>query len=133
MPDVITILRDHRIQPTPQRIAVAGFILGSVAHPSADQVFEQVLPKCPTLSRATVYNTLNLMVEKGLVRPQILKEGTVVFDANVAAHHHFIDEETGEVFDVPWDALSVTGERTLEGFEVREYHVVLRGKKKKQV
>jgi Fe2+ or Zn2+ uptake regulation protein len=131
MRDVIRTLRDHGIQPTPQRIAVAEFVLDSQAHPTADEVLTSVRHKCPTVSRATVYNTLNLFVEKGLLKPQILKEGTAVFDPNVRAHHHLIDERTGRVYDVPWEALRVTGEKALDGFEVREYHVVMKGRKKK--
>jgi Fe2+ or Zn2+ uptake regulation protein len=131
MRDVLTVLRDHGIQPTPQRIAVAEYVLVSQSHPTADEVLTGVRRKCPTVSRATVYNTLNLFVEKGLLKPQILKEGTAVFDPNVRAHHHFVDERTGRVYDVPWEALRVTGEQALDGFEVREYHVVMKGRKKK--
>ena len=60
-----------------------------------------------------------------------MKEGAAVFDPHVAPHHHFIDEETGKVFDIPWDAVKVTGESSLKGFEVRECQVVLRGRKRK--
>jgi Fur family iron response transcriptional regulator len=74
---------------------------------------------------------LNLFAQKGLLRTQPLKEGVVVFDPHVAPHHHFIDEETGKVIDIPWDAVKVTGEKTLRGLEVREYQVVLRGRKRK--
>jgi Fur family transcriptional regulator, iron response regulator len=86
---------------------------------------------CPTLSRATVYNTLNLFAEKGLLKPQPLKEGVVVFDAHVEPHHHFIDEDTGTVIDIPWKALKVTGGKSLEGFEVRDYQVVMRGRRRR--
>jgi Fe2+ or Zn2+ uptake regulation protein len=119
------------IQPTPQRIAVAVYVLNTANHPTADQVWMNVRARCPTLSRATVYNTLNLFTEKGLLRTQLLKDGVAVFDPHVAPHHHFIDEETGKVFDIPWDAVKVTGEKTLGGLEVREYQVVLRGRKRK--
>jgi len=119
------------IQPTPQRIAVAEYVLHTANHPTADEVWMSVPDHCPTLSRATVYNTLNLFAQKGLLRTQPLKEGVVVFDPHVAPHHHFIDEETGKVIDIPWDAVKVTGEKTLRGLEVREYQVVLRGRKRK--
>ena len=84
------------------------------------------------ISRATVYNTLNLLVEKGLLQAQILKEGTVVFDSNIKQHHHFIDDDTGVIYDIPWNALKVTGEKSLKGFQVREYQVILRGKRKRK-
>ena len=129
MSDIIELLRQSGIQPTPQRIAVAEFILGSKTHPSADEVFAMVRQTCPTVSRATVYNTLNLLVEKGLIRQQVLREGIIIFDPHVAAHHHFVDEETGEIYDVPWEAVQVSGAEKLAGFEVHEFQVVMRGRR----
>ena len=130
MRGLMKILRDHGVQPTPQRIAVAEFVLNTDAHPSADEVWNRVRSRCPTLSRATVYNTLNLLAEKGLLSTQPLKEGVVVFDPNMEPHHHFIDDKSGEVFDVPWDAVKVTGEKSLEKYVVREYQVVMRGRRR---
>jgi Fe2+ or Zn2+ uptake regulation protein len=131
MRDIIELLRQNGIQATPQRIAVAEHVLETDRHPSAEEVWETVRQVCPTVSRATVYNTLNLLAEKGLVKPQLLRVGTVVFDSHVAAHHHFIDEATGRVYDIPWDAVQVSGPSSLENFEVQEYQVVMRGRKKK--
>lgn len=127
--DVLDLLRRHGIQPTPQRLAVAEQVLSARTHPTADIVWEQVRRRCPTVSRATVYNTLNLMVKKGLIRTQVLREGIVVFDPHVDAHHHFIDTKTGRIYDIPWDAIRVTGHADLKGFEVREYQVILRGRR----
>jgi Fur family transcriptional regulator, iron response regulator len=81
------------------------------------------------LSRATVYNTLNLFVEKGLLRELVLAEGKVVFDPKLSPHHHFIDDETQNIVDIPWDALQVKHVDSLRGLEVREYQVVLRGRR----
>lgn len=130
MASVIETLNQFGIQPTPQRIAVAEFVLKTDTHPTADEVWAHVREGCPTLSRATVYNTLHLFAEKGLLRTQPLKEGVVVFDPHVSPHHHFIDEESGQVFDVPWDAVTVTGEDRLGEFEVRDYQVILRGRRR---
>lgn len=132
MSDVISILRQCGIQPTPQRIAVVEWISKNKTHPTADEVLSHARKKCPTVSRATVYNTLNLLVSKGLLRMQIIKEGTVVFDPNIEDHHHFIDEDTGAVYDIPWEALEVKGKDSLKGFDVHEYQVVLRGKRRKK-
>jgi Fe2+ or Zn2+ uptake regulation protein len=122
-------LEDAGIQPSAQRLAVAAYVLATDDHPSADQVWEVAKKALPVLSRATVYNTLNLFVEKGLLRELILSEGKVVFDPNVGKHHHFIDEASGRIHDVPWDALEVAGADALPGFRVREYQVVLRGRR----
>lgn len=132
MESIIVTLRKHGIQATPQRIAVAQFVLDTRSHPSADEVWNNVRHRCPTVSRATIYNTLNLFVEKGLLKAQLLKEDTVVFDPHVEAHHHFVDEETGKIYDVPWDAITVSGETRLGGFQVHEYQVVMRGRRMKE-
>jgi Fur family transcriptional regulator, iron response regulator len=128
MDDLEATLRRHGIQPTLQRLAVAGFVLRAETHPSADEVLSGLRRSHPSVSRATVYNTLNLFVARGLLRARVLKEGTVVFDPNLTLHHHFIDEETGRIHDVPWEALEVRGPESLEGYEVREYYVVMRGR-----
>lgn len=128
--NAISILRKCGIQPTPQRMAVVNYILKTTTHPSADEVLDKVRNECPTLSRATVYNTLNLLVKKSLLKTQVLREGTVVFDPNINRHHHLIDEASGKIYDIPWDALKVTGENSLNDFEVKEFQVILRGRKK---
>ncbi len=132
MREVIFILRRSGIQPTPQRIAVLHSILKTTTHPSAEELLKKVRHDCPTLSRATVYNTLNLFVEKGLIKTQILKEGSVVFDPNIDKHHHFIDEESGKIYDLPWDTFAVTIKHPLADFEISDLQVVVRGRKKKK-
>ncbi len=122
-------LRQHGIQPSAQRLAVAEYVLHTEAHPSADQVFAEVRSRVPMISRATVYNTLNLLVRKRLLRPLVLAEGKVVFDPNLAPHHHFIDDASGEIHDVPWEALEVRRVDALTGVRVREYQAVHRGRK----
>ena len=81
------------------------------------------------LSRATVYNTLNLFVKEGLLRELVLSEGNVVFDPKLDRHHHFVDEASGRIYDVPWEALEVKKVAALEDYDVDEYQVVLRGRK----
>ena len=98
--DVIKILGELGIQPSAQRIAVAEYVLHTDEHPSADQVFAQVSANFPMISRATIYNTLNLFVEKGLLRMLHIAEGKVVFDPRMSPHHHFIDDETGAIQDI---------------------------------
>ncbi len=129
--DPVTALESVGIQPSAQRVAIADYVLATDEHPSADQVFERVRQGFPMVSRATVYNTLNTFVQKGLLRELILAEGRVVFDPKVERHHHFIDEATGAIFDIPWDSLEVSKVSGLRGFEVSEYQVVLRGKRKR--
>jgi len=132
MKAALDLLRDLGVQPTPQRIAVARFVLRTGKHPTADEVLAHVRRTCPTASRATVYNTLNLLAEKGLLRIQVLRGGGAVYDANTERHHHFIDERTGAIHDIPWDAVRVSGTASLDGLEVLDYQVVMRGRKRRR-
>jgi len=127
--DVIALLTQNGIQPSAQRVAVADYVLFTDEHPSADRVFSRVKKVLPVLSRATVYNTLNLLVKKGLLRELVLAEGKIVFDPKMDRHHHFLDESSGRIYDVPWDALEVKKLGSLEEFEIDEYQVVLRGRR----
>ena len=129
MNDLGDRLRQHGIQPSAQRMAVAEYVLSTDEHPSADQIWARVRADFPMISRATVYNTLNLFVRKGLLRQLTLAEGKVVFDPHLAPHHHFIDDATGSIHDVPWEAVEVRNVENLKGVDVREYQVVMRGRR----
>lgn len=124
-------LRAEGIQPSAQRVAVGRYVLHTDDHPTADRVWATVREDFPLISRATVYNTLNLFVEKGLLRASTLDEGATVFDANTARHHHFVDEDTGRILDIPLEALDVHGLDRLDGFEVEDVSVVLRGRRRR--
>jgi Fur family iron response transcriptional regulator len=126
--DVVSLLRERDIQPSAQRVAIAEYVLKTTSHPSADQVWERVKSRIPMVSRATVYNTLNLFVSHGLLRELVLAEGRIVFDPRVEPHHHFVDVETGEIQDIAWDKLEVRGVDQLPNVEIHEHQVVLRGR-----
>jgi Fe2+ or Zn2+ uptake regulation protein len=111
-----------------QRLAVAEYVLGTEDHPTADRVVAEVKRRHPTLSRATVYNTLGLFVRSGLLRQLTLAEGRVVYDPNTERHHHLVEEPSGRIRDIPWEALEVRGVETVPGIDVADYQVVLRGR-----
>ncbi len=126
-------LRSQDILPSAQRVAVAKFVLSTSTHPSAEDVFKAIQDEAPTISLATVYNTLHLFAQKGLLRELAIAEGKLVYDCCMQPHHHIVDVESGAIHDLAWSALRV--ERALEagramGFEIDEYQVVLRGKRR---
>ena len=127
--DVASVLKSQGINPSAQRVAIAQYVLHTDKHPSADEVWTRVKKRFNHLSRATVYNTLNLFVNKGLLRQFVLTEGPVVFDPRTDDHHHFIDEDSGRIYDVPWDEIKVSNVGELDSFEVHQYQVVMLGKR----
>ncbi len=121
-------LQGARIRPTAQRIAVARFVLGEADHPTAEQVKAHLDQQGQVASLATVYNTLELFVARGLLRRLKLPHANhVVYDDNLSAHHHFIDERTRTLFDVPAHLVRIKGDLG-PGFEVKDVQVVFRGR-----
>lgn len=118
------ILIEHGVKPTAQRVVIAEFVLKTHSHPTAEQVLTGVANKLPVrLSRATVYNTLNALVEAGVIREVFTEPGAVRYDANMSKHHHFVDTKTGKVFDVPWQEIpqlpkSLGGKFKVHGYEI---------------
>jgi Fur family iron response transcriptional regulator len=96
----ITLLRQHGITPTPQRVAIGRILLAHAQHFSADQLLGAVNRGRPRVSKATVYNTLGLFLRKGLVRAVVVDPNKVFYDSNTRSHHHFYDIKTGALIDI---------------------------------
>lgn len=98
--DVVSLLAKHGITPTQQRILIAQEMLSKHQHLSADQVLQRVNSHSNTVSKATVYNTLGLFTEKGLIKEVIVDSTKVFYDSNTASHHHFYDVDSGALHDI---------------------------------
>lgn len=103
------MLRAHGIMPTHQRIEIALVLFETRWHPSADQILATVNLRQAESSKATVYNTLKLFLEKGLVRELIVDPNKIFYDANTSAHHHFYDVSSGEITDISAKGVRVDG------------------------
>jgi Fur family iron response transcriptional regulator len=125
--DVLEALRRHGINPTRQRLEVALALFSRQEHLSADQIMAIVDEMGAEVSKATVYNTLNLFVRKRLVREVIVDPSRVFYDPNVAPHHHFYDVDSGKLTDIPADAITLVGFPPLpEGMEADGVDVIVR-------
>lgn len=94
-------LETNGISPTPQRLSVATVLLEHPQHLTAEQVHDGIRRSGERVSVATVYNTLKLFSQRGLVREVVVEPGRVFYDSTAHAHHHLYDEDTGELTDIP--------------------------------
>ena len=104
-PQVQARLRDAGIQPTRQRVAIAQVLLQAPVHLTADEILHAARSYLPSLSRATVYNTLPVLVKKGLLRALRLDQECTVYDSRTDAHSHIYHEDTGMLEDLAAEAL----------------------------
>lgn len=107
--EVIDLLQKCGINTTQQRVEIARMLFAEFQHLSAEQVLEMVNRDHPAVSKATVYNTLNLFARKGLVREVIVDPSKVFYDSNTTPHHHLFNLDTGELSDVDEEWLAITG------------------------
>ena len=105
--DVVNLLAEHGITPTQQRILIAQEMLSKHQHLSADQVLQRVNAQSNTVSKATIYNTLGLFTEKGLIKEVIVDSTKVFYDSNTASHHHFYDIDSGTLVDIAPEQVAI--------------------------
>lgn len=124
-------LKSAGLKLTPQRIAIVRELADDLSHPTAQALFERLRPAYPTMSFATVYSTLDVLVGAGLAGSLNADEGSraVRFDPNTEPHHHAICDACGTVLDIPLDVPLARPVRTaeLDGFRVLREERTYRG------
>jgi Fur family peroxide stress response transcriptional regulator len=102
-------LKRAGLKLTPQRIAIVRELADDRTHPTAQSLFERLRPAFPTMSFATVYNTLDTLTRCGLVQPMgaLSHGGGVRFDPNTEPHHHAVCDVCGAIHDIPVDRIDV--------------------------
>lgn len=129
--DAAQTLREAGLKATPQRLAILRALDGDETHPTAQELYERLRGEFPTLSVATVYNTLSALTRAARCVPLDLG-GPVRFDPNVTAHDHAVCERCGQIRDVTQPivrpaAADEQSTRALMGFEVRRVERIYRG------
>ena len=98
--EVENLLRSRGLKPTPQRVEVGMLLLARPCHLSADQIIQALRRSGSCVSKATVYNTLNLFSRACIVREVAVDRSRLVYDSTTTRHHHFLNEDTGELTDI---------------------------------
>ena len=125
--EIAAQLRAYGINPTNQRIEIAHVLFSRHEHLSAEEVFSLVNGDPVRVSKATVYNTLGLFAERGLVREVIADPARVFYDPNTAPHHHFYDTTTGKLMDIPEEDVQISVFPALpEGMRMEGVEIIVR-------
>lgn len=131
--DIVQKLKQYGVMPTSQRIEVASVLLARPQHLSADQIIDKLKGKRSTVSKATVYNTLKLFSEQGLVKELSVDSTRKFYDSTTHAHHHFFHVETGKLSDIPESQVSIKGLSPLpKGTEQESVEVLVKVRNKRR-
>jgi Fur family iron response transcriptional regulator len=121
------LLVSRGVFPTAQRLDVALLILAKPQHLSAEQIISGIRAMGSRVSKATVYNTLNLFCERGLLRTVDVDPSRQYYDSSIESHHHFYNVDTGELIDIPADAVTLKVSTALPpGTEQAGVEIVIR-------
>ena len=115
------------VRATAQRVAILKFMRENPVHPTADVVYEALSDTIGSLSLTTVYNTLKLFVEHGLVLMLTIDDTFRCFDGNVAMHAHFMCRECKKIFDMEMPREVADFAQKMDGFKVDEVQLYVKG------
>jgi Fe2+ or Zn2+ uptake regulation protein len=124
--DIEHYLERHGIKPSYHRMRIFTYLEEKKNHPSADQIFQDLHKEIPTLSKTTVYNTLNLFLEKGVAIQILSDENETRYDADTSMHGHFQCSNCRQIFDIKMDETEFRFEE-LAGYQVFESHFYFKG------
>ena len=124
--DLTSELKRNNIRLSHQRLKVLEYLNDHMIHPTVEQIHSGLQKEIPSLSKTTVYSTLNALAEAGLVRAINIENTETRYDINVADHGHFRCDSCGAIYDFKTAPDSIAAD-ALEGFAVRDKNVYFKG------
>ena len=120
-------LKLYGLRPTRARIRIGMMLLDKPKHLSAEQVHEKLKQKGYTISKATVYNTLNAFTECGIVSEVTIDPSRTYYDSRPTSHHHFFNIDTGQLVDIASDDMSVENiPRLPDNTQIQDLEIVVK-------
>ena len=121
-------LEAKKVKPTYQRLCVLEYLEKNMNHPTAEMIYENISKRIPTMSKTTIYNTLNLFLENGLLHAVTITGTELRYDINTSSHHHFLCRKCGKIVDIEVKCPFCDGEITqIDGNEIEEIHGYFKG------
>ena len=126
MEQVKSALNLKQIKPTYQRMEIYKYLRDNRNHPTVDMIYESLSKKIPTISKTTIYNTLEMLIQKGMVKPIVITGTEMRYDATTPQHHHFMCEKCGRIIDLELKCRYM-GKMDVNGNVIKEMHCYMKG------
>jgi len=124
--DITNKLKNNNIRLSHQRLKVLEYLHRNRIHPTVEQIYNGLLDDIPTLSKTTIYNTLNTLIEAGLVKIINIEDNEARYDIITDEHGHFKCKACGNIYDfeVDMDSFEIKG---LNGFKIHNRDMYFSG------
>ncbi len=128
------ILKEHGLKVTPQRKIILEILSTMKDHPTADKIIREVTLREPNISPGTVYKTLDIFTEKGIIQKIRTDKGIMRYDPFTSRHHHLYFPDSDEIRDYEDEELnrlleSFFHRKNIPGFKVEDFRLEIIGKK----
>ncbi len=124
--ELAVLLKEKNIKPSYQRMKIFGYLNERKNHPTVDMIYRDLVREIPTLSKATVYNTLDQLKRSGLARVVTIEDNITRYDSEVSAHGHFKCEKCGRIIDFPADIDAISAD-VLKNYTITDKNVYFKG------
>ena len=125
--EVHSHLKSHGIRPLPHKVSIMKYLLERYNHPTIEQIYSDLLPMIPTLSKTTIYNSIKLYCEKKAVNVLYIDEKNLRYEAHTHPHAHFRCKKCGAIHDVPVTMQELTTFKCPENLHPHETHLYFFG------
>ncbi len=117
------ILRAHGVKPSFQRMKIYNYIMKNRNHPVVDTIYNALVSEIPTLSKTTVYNTLNIFKEKNLVQAVTIEDNELRYDGNITKHGHFKCTKCNCITDFEINLDKLNTAKSLDKYKIQTYNI----------
>jgi Fur family transcriptional regulator, peroxide stress response regulator len=127
--DALETLKETKVRITPQRHAILEYLINSMSHPTADEIYKALEGKFPNMSVATVYNNLRVFREVGLVKELTYGDSSSRFDFVTTQHYHVICDTCGKIVDFHYPGLDEVEQLAshITGFKISHHRMEVYG------
>lgn len=122
----VKVLKENSIKITPQRLEILRYLDENRTHPTADQIYTRLKEKNPSLSKTTVYNSLEILRKHGIIQSLTISGSESRYDFKNIMHHHFLCKKCGNIIDVDIECPNI-GKMLESGHKVEEVHGYFKG------
>ncbi len=120
------LLEAKGLKPTYQRLRILEYLEKHRTHPTVEEIYEYLTREIPTISKTTIYNTLNALLEKGIINSITITGTETRYDHNVSPHYHFLCKKCGKIIDVDIKCPYVE-KKEFDGHKIEEIHCYFKG------
>jgi Fe2+ or Zn2+ uptake regulation protein len=96
----VKILKEHSIKITSQRLEILKYLNEHHTHPDVEEIYSELKKKHPSLSRTTVYNSLEILKKNKIVQSLTISGSELRYDVEESLHHHFLCKKCGAILDI---------------------------------